>query len=405
LTIFTGEICTYSGRPIVVDDKNPQVARCRKCGAPYLPQSWFAAGEKCIVVGCDGKAADISAPKIKDTVGDICPFLPPDPPRKEGASATPAKCLKSKCMLYDGVEKRCGLGEIAYTLASVRSSGRAMRNLIQQSIGSSTKQSLHLLTTLANAMRSTEKEIKALVPPAETSNKSLDRIAGLLDEVKAGISRVGEEQRGIADGFDRLAGAVEASGVGERVRGRRDARLAARAALRDGRPGAAVNLLLRAQERAGDEAVANDLATAYVKGGKYDEASEVLERVLADKPDYTPCRITLATLKLRAGEAQSAEGLLKDAPNPPNPLLRAELAYAKACVAYAVGRSEDAVSLLNEALDEDPWHAPAAAALADLRARRMGDEVPDAAAIAVEAAGMKAAPNGAGEQIEEPVDG
>ena len=98
MTIFTGEICTFSGRPIVVDDKNPQVARCRKCGAPYLPQSWFSAGEKCVVPGCDGKAADLGAPKIKDNVGDIGPFLPPRPAR-EGADPAPSKCLKAKCML------------------------------------------------------------------------------------------------------------------------------------------------------------------------------------------------------------------------------------------------------------------------------------------------------------------
>jgi len=390
LTIFTGEICTFSGRPIVVDDKNPQVARCRKCGAPYLPQSWFSAGEKCVVPGCDGKAADIGAPKIKDNVGDICPFLPPRPAR-EGADPAPAKCLKSKCMLYDAVEKRCALGEIPYTMATVRQGGRSMRHLVTQLVGASSKQSVHLLTTLANTARSTEKEIKALNAPQEEQTKALGSIVSVIKEVRQGIEMLGQDQRTIADGFDRLASAVEASGVGERVRGRREARLAARAALRDGRPGAAVSLLLRAEQRAADEAVANDLATAYVHGGKYDEAAKVLERVLADKPEYTPCRITLATLRLRAGEAQAAEALLKDAPDPPNPQLRAELAYAKACVAYAVGRSEDAVSLLNEALDEDAWHAPAAAALADLRARRMGEPVPDAAAIALEAAGMKAA--------------
>jgi hypothetical protein len=80
---------------------------------------------------------------------------------------------------------------------------------------------------------------------------------------------------------------------------------------------------------------------------------------------------------------------LKDAPPPTNPLLKAELFYAKACAAYAVGRSEDAVDLLNKALDEDPWHAAAAASLADLRARRLGEPVLDAATLAVEALGMK----------------
>ena len=391
MTIFTGEICTYTGRPIVVDDKNPQIARCRKCSAPYLPQSWFAANEKCVVPGCDGKAADISAPKIKETVGEICPFLPPSQPRKDGGDPTPAKCIKTRCMLYDGVEKRCALGEVAYTLASVRQSGRSMRHLLTQAVGSSTKQSVHLLTAVANSLRSTEKEIKALSGPAGKQLEALNGVAALLGDVKTGIEGLGGDQRTIADGFDRLASAVEASGVGEQVRGRREARLAARAALRDGRPGAAVNLLLQAQQRGGDEAVANDLATAYVHGGKTDEATKVLEEVLSKTPEYTPCRITLAALKLQAGEAQAAEALLKDAPRPNNPQLRAELAYARACVAYAVGRSEDAVGLLNTTLDEDPWHAHAQAALSDLRARRIGDPVPDAAAIAVKAAGMKAA--------------
>ena len=410
MTIFTGEICTYSGRPIVVDDKNPQIARCRKCSAPYLPQSWFAANEKCVVPGCDGKAADISAPKIKEKVGDICPFLPPDQPRRDGGDATPAKCLKTKCALYDGVEKRCSLGEIAYTLASVRHSGRSTRHLLAQAIGSSTKQSVHLLTALTNSMRGAEKDIKALQDPAAKQIAAVNALGTILLDVKAGIEGLGGDQRTVADGFDRLANAVEAGGVGERVRSRREARLAARAALRDGRPGAAVSLLQQAQARAGDDAVANDLATALVHGGKTEEAAEVLERVLADNPEYTPCRITLAALKLKADEAQSAEGLLKDAPKPANPQLRAELAYAKACVAYAVGRSEDAVGLLNQSLDEDPWHAQAAAALGDLRARRIGKPVPDAAQIAVKAAGMKTAmPEGEieveGNEQEEQVDG
>ena len=42
------------------------------------------------------------------------------------------------------------------------------------------------------------------------------------------------------------------------------------------------------------------------------------------------------------------------------------------------------MALLNRALDEDPWHADAATALGDLRARREGDAVVDPAAIAVE---------------------
>jgi hypothetical protein len=44
-------------------------------------------------------------------------------------------------------------------------------------------------------------------------------------------------------------------------------------------------------------------------------------------------------------------------------------------------------ALLNHALDEDPWHADAAAALGDLRARREGGPVPDPAAIALEVKG------------------
>jgi tetratricopeptide (TPR) repeat protein len=211
----------------------------------------------------------------------------------------------------------------------------------------------------------------------------------VLGEIKSAIEALSGDQQAAAEGFDRLARAVEASGAGEQVRGRRDARLAARAALRDGRPGAAVSLLVQAQKRAPDDAVANDLATAYVAAGRVKEAVELLEKVLAESPDYTPCRITLSSLKLKAGEPQAAEELLKDAPQPPDPLLRAELAYAKACAAYAVGRSEDAVDLLNKALDEDPWHAAAAAALMDLRARRTGVPVPEAAGLALEAVGVE----------------
>ena len=151
-----------------------------------------------------------------------------------------------------------------------------------------------------------------------------------------------------------------------------------------------MSLLLQAQKRAPDDAIANDLATAYVATGRLQEAIELLDKVLAENPEYTPCRITLASLKLRAGEPQTAEELLRDAPQPPDPMLRAELAYAKACAAYAVGRSEDAVDLLNKALDEDPWHSAAAAALLDLRARRTGTPVPEAATLALEAAGVEA---------------
>ena len=387
MTIFSGEICVLCARPITADDKNPQIARCRKCSAPYHTQCWFAAKEKCAMPGCDGKASDISAPKIKEPVGEICPFLPPEPARREGGEPSPAKCMRSSCMLFDSVEKRCALGEIAYTLASVRQSGRQTRHLVGQAVTGSAKQTVQVLNAMANSFKSTEKEIKAMRGPQEQSGKSLQSMDGVLKEVKSAIEGLAGDQQAAAEGFDRLARAVEASGVGEQVRSRRESRLAARAALRDGRPGAAVNLLLQAQRRAPDEAVANDLATAYVHYGKSEEAREILEKVLEAHPDYTPSRITLASLKLQAGEPQTAEKLLKDAPDPANPQLRAELAYSRACVAYAVGRSEDAVGLLNKALDEDPWHAPASAALADLRARRKGEPVPDAAAIALRAAG------------------
>ena len=389
MVIFSGEICVYSGRPILVDDKNPKIARCRKCSAPYLSQSWFAAGEKCVVPGCDGKAADFGPPKVKEPVGEICPFLPPETSRKEGGDTSPARCLKARCMLYDSVEMRCALGETAYALATVRQSGRQTRHLLTQAVGSSSKQTVHLLTTLANSFRSAESSLKSMQGPQEQSSKALDAIHNVLDSVKTGIAAMAGDQQAAAEGFDRLARAVEATGVGEQVRGRRDARLAARAALRDGRPGAAVSLLLKAQRRAPDDAVGNDLATAYVKTGQTPEAAETLEKLLEKNPDYTPARITLASLRLKAGEPQVAENLLKDAPEDANPLLRAELAYAKACAAYAVGRSEDAVDLLNQALDEDPWHATAAAALSDLRARRLGKPAPDAAGLAVTVAGKK----------------
>jgi len=385
--IFTGEICVYSGRPIVVDDKNPQLARCRKCGAPYLSQSWFAAGEKCVVPGCEGKAADFGPPKVKEPIGEVCPFLPPEPARREGDTPSPAKCLKSKCMLYDGVERRCSLGEIAYTLASVRQGGRQTRHLLTQAVGNSSKQTVQLLNLLVNSSRSAEKEIKALATPQEKARAAMENVGRLLVDVKGAIELLAGDQQSVAEGFDRLAGAVEASGVGERVRGRRESRLAARAALSDGRPGAAIQLLEQAERRMSDISVRNDLAAAMVARGDVDRASEILAGILEDRPEHTPARITLATLHLRAGRAPEAETLLKDAPEPPDPQLHAEQLYAQACVAYAVGRSEDAVALLNQALDEDPWHAAAASALGDLRARREGNPVPDPAAIALESNG------------------
>jgi len=387
VVIFSGEICVYCGRPITLDDANPQVARCRKCSAPHHTQCWFAANEKCTVAGCDGKASDIAPPKLKEPVGEICPFLPPETPRKEGAEPVPARCLRSRCMLYDGIEKRCALGEIAYTLATVRQSGRETRHLLTQAVGNSSKQTVQLLANLASSFKGTEGSIKALLPPQERSGRTLEAVAAVLGEIKGAIEALSGDQQAAAEGFDRLARAVEASGAGEQVRGRREARLAARAALRDGRPGAAINLLEREMKRAPDDAVAIDLATACIEANRVDHAVEVLEKVLAESPDYTPARITLAALKLRAGDPQAAEELLKDAPQAPDSLLRAELAYAKACAAYAVGRSEDAVDLLNKALDEDPWHSASAAALMDLRARRTGTPVPDAAALALEAVG------------------
>ena len=208
--IFTGEICRYCARPITVDDKNPQVARCRKCGAPFHTQCWFAANEKCSVPGCDGKASDIGAPKIKDPVGDVCPFLPPDPPRREGGDPTPARCVRVKCMLYDAVEKRCGLGEIAYTLATVRDSGRQTRHLLHQAVGSSSKQTVHLLTTLTNTMRSTEKEIKGLNAPQAAQVKSLGAIAELLVKVSGGIDALSSDW----PGSSRPPGSASGSGRG-----------------------------------------------------------------------------------------------------------------------------------------------------------------------------------------------
>jgi len=382
--IFTGEICVYSGRPIVVDDKNPQLARCRKCGAPYLTQSWFNAGEKCVVPGCDGKAADFAPPKVKEAIGEICPFLPPEAPRREGAEITPANCLKARCMLFDGVERRCSLGEIAYTLATVRQGGRQTRHLLTQAVGSSTKQTVQLLNHLVASSRSTEKSVRGLVGPQEKSTAATEHVARLLIDVKGAIDNLHADQKSVAEGFGRLAGAVEASGVGERVRGRREARLAARAALSDGRPSAAIHLLEQAHRRSPDISIRNDIATALVRQGDDQRATEELKSILEEAPDYTQARITLASLELKAARAQAAEALLKDAPEPANPQLRAELSYARACVAYAVGRSEDAVALLNSALDDDPWHADAANAIEDLRARREGEVVPDPTAIALE---------------------
>ena len=147
---------------------------------------------------------------------------------------------------------------------------------------------------------------------------------------------------------------------------------------------AAISLLEQAAVRSPDISIRNDLAAALVSHGDVERAAKLLQEILKEAPGYTQARITLSTLELRASRAQQAEALLKDAPEPPDPQLQAELAYAQACVAYAVGRSEDAVALLNAALDKDPWHAAAASSLADLRARREGDDVPNPTSIALE---------------------
>jgi len=383
LTIFTGEICVYCDRPILVDEKDPKLARCRTCSAPYHTKCWFAANEKCAMYGCPGKASDIASPNIKELHAQFGPTQAKERSTRRGADGDAQDAGPLNIAWPNGME------QIPHVLASVRHAGRQTRRLLQHVVGSSSKQSVQILNAVANSSRSSEKVMKGVLQAEETANKQLKEIAGLLGGLQKAIEALAVDQQAAAAGFDRLAVAVEASGVGEQVRGRREARLAARAALRDGRPGAAVNLLHQANRKAPDEAVANDLATAYVKAGKANEAIEVLERVLAQNPNYTPCRITLASLRLKAGEPQIAEALLKDAPQPNNPLLRAELAYARACSAYAVGRSEDAVDLLNQTLAEDPWHSAAASALEDLRARRTGPPAPDAAALALSVAGVK----------------
>lgn len=392
MTIFTGEICTACGRPILVDENAPQVARCRSCDAPYHTRCWFSTDEKCIRAGCDGKASDIRESKVA-AIGEVCPFLPPVA-KRDGGEPTPAKCLKTACMLFDAAEGRCGLGEVAYLVAAVRQGSRDLRATVSQASERSAAPGVRLLTEIGRRIGGQEASLKALATAEERAEKAMESSAALLAQIKDAIQALVLGQSGTSEQFDRLARAVEASGVGEQVRARREMRQAARLALRDGRPGAAVSLLVEAQKRGPDDAVSGDLATAYVHAGQSKRAEELLDRVLATSPDNTPCRITLAALKLQAGEAAAAELLLKDAPAPANPLLRAELAYARACVAYAVGRSEDAVALLNQALDEDPWHSAAAAALSDLRARRVGEPVPDAAAIAVGAAREMAAARG-----------
>jgi len=391
VTVFTGEICTACGRPILVDESAPQVARCRSCDAPYHTRCWFSSNEKCIRAGCEGKASDIKESKVA-TVGEICPFLPPVQ-RRDGGEASPAKCLKTQCALFDAAEGRCGLAEVAYLLATVRQSARDGQQVAFQASEKGVQQTGRLLTEIGRRIGTADASVKTIAGGQERAMTAVEGLGSVLGDIKTALQTLVQEQSGTGEQFDRLARAVEASGVGEQVRARREARHAARLAIRDGRPGAAVNLLQQAERRGEDDAVRGDLATAHLHAGKSAEAKEILADLLKKSPANTPSRITLASIQLQAGEAGAAETLLRDAPQPPNPLLRAELAYARACVAYAVGRSEDAVALLNQALDEDPWHAAAAAALADLRARRTGGPVPEAASIALTGS-SRAAPAG-----------
>ncbi len=386
MIIYTGEVCVYCGRPIIVDDKSPQVGRCRSCKAPYHTRCWFASNEKCVVPGCEGKAADVRESTVAG-VGDICPFLPPTPARREGGDPVPARCLKTDCAIFDAAEGRCGLGEIAYVLGTVRQSTRDTRRAINFVFKKSGQRSGQQYTDFERRFASAEAHFKAMAGGQNKSAELLEHVGDLLVELKDAVRDTSGEQEALTEGFDRLARAVEASGVGERVRGRRDARLSARAALRDGRPGAAVHILKSAQKRGSDEYLLGDLATAHVHADEVDDALTLLDELLSSNPDNTPCRITLSALRLQAGDAGAAEELLRDAPQPASSQMRAELAYARACVAYAVGRAEDAVNFLNEALDRDPWHYAASAALHDLRAKRVGADVPDAASIAISSNG------------------
>jgi tetratricopeptide (TPR) repeat protein len=359
--IYTGEVCVYCGRPILVDEKSSQVGRCRTCKAPYHTRCWFAANEKCVVPGCEGKAADVRESTVA-SVGDVCPFLPPTASRREGGDPVPAKCLKTECALFDAAEGRCGLGEVAYVLGTVRQNSRDTRRALNFVFKKSAQRSGQQYGDFERRFVVVEGQLKNMTAAYTKQTEILANVAQLLGELKEVISDTS----------------------GERVRTRRDARLAARAALRDGRPGAAVQILQSSLKRGADEAVTGDLATAYVHAERVEDAVELLDGILERNPDNTPSRITMAALQLQAGDAAAAEDLLKDAPQPANAQLRAELAYARACVAYAVGRSEDAVAFLNEALDEDPWHSDASEALFDLRAKRTGTKVPDAAGIAVQ---------------------
>jgi tetratricopeptide (TPR) repeat protein len=381
LAVYTGEICSRCGRPILVDEKSPSVARCRTCGAPYHTRCWFAGNERCSIPGCDGKASDIKDSRVAP-VGEVCPFLPPETPAREGDAATPARCLKTQCALFDAAEGRCSLGEIAYTLATVRQSGRDTRRVMLHATDRHSQHTGRLLAELGRRLGGAETHLRGNVERHEKLTTILSNIGTLLQEVKDELRAAQGGGDATSEGFERLAGAIEATGSGEQVRFRRESRLAARSALRDGQPATAVNLLRQALDRGADDAVAGDLATALALAGMSDEARELLEKVLARSPANTPCRITLASLLLQSGEAERAARLLSEAPDTTDPMLRAELAYARACTAYAVGRAEEAVRMLNQTLDLDPWHAAAAAALSELRAKREGPPIPEPGSIA-----------------------
>ncbi|MFB3066542.1 MAG: tetratricopeptide repeat protein [Planctomycetota bacterium] len=393
MAVYTGEICSRCGRPILVDEKSPSVARCRTCGAPYHTRCWFAGNEKCSLPGCEGKASDIKESRVAP-VGDICPFLPPTPPRREGDAPQPAACLKVECALFDAAEGRCSLGEIAYTLATVRQSGRDTRRVLLHATDRHSQHTGRLLAEVGRRLGAAEGHMRGGGERHDKLTTILSNIAGLLQGMTAEIQNLKGDDEATSQGFERLAAAIEATGTGEQVRFRREARLAARSALRDGRPAAAVNLLRKAMERGPDDEVAGDLATALAIAGKPDEARVLTDKVLERSPQNTPCRLTLASLMLQAGEASTAEQLLAEAPDTTDPMLRAELAYAKACAAYAVGRAEEAVGLLNETLDLEPWHAPAASALTELRALREGAAIPQPAAIAQTALEAEPVPPG-----------
>ncbi|MFQ5845257.1 MAG: hypothetical protein ACE5JG_09750, partial [Planctomycetota bacterium] len=251
MAVYTGEVCSRCGRPILVDEKSPSVARCRTCGAPYHTRCWFAGNEKCGIPGCDGKASDIKDSRVAP-VGEICPFLPPDPDAREGDAALPARCLKTRCALFDAAEGRCSLGEIAYTLATVRQSGRDTRRVMLHATDRHSQHTGRLLAEVGRRLGAAETHLRGNVERHDKLTTVLQNIGTLLQEVKEDIRALQGGDQTTSEGFERLARAVEATGSGEQVRFRRESRLAARAALRDGQLGTAVNLLRRAMERGAD---------------------------------------------------------------------------------------------------------------------------------------------------------